>query len=108
MSKWILLAALSGMALVGGTVNASAASVSAGFAQGFCRGQWVRNMQSHTSICSYCQVSPATGRPTGRPRCDFFVCDDGGSCEWVVIERRTPTGRWKNVRPSVAGTAVTR
>ncbi len=102
MSKRIVLSLLAAMALAGTTDHAVAMSVPQGFAHGFCQGQWVHNMDTHTSICAYCQVSATTGRPTGKPRCDFFVCDESGSCEWQVVERRSPKGRWLNVRPSAS------
>jgi hypothetical protein len=100
MYKWVIVGLLCGVAFASTASNALAASVPEGFAQGFCKGQWVRNMSAHTSICAFCQVSPTTGKPTGRPRCDFFVCDDSGYCEWQTVEKRSPRGRWSNVRPS--------
>jgi hypothetical protein len=78
--------------------TASALPVSEGAAHALCKGWWTHHMATHTSNCAYCEKDAA-----GKPVCHFFACDEGG-CDYVIVARRVPKGRWQTFAPRVSRT----
>ena len=104
MSKPCLLIVLTFAALVGVPSHASAVPIPQGMANTLCKGDW-RNlgpgMATEIRMCVWCETNAA-----GAPKCDYFLCDQDGLCEWITIERKKPTGPWKVVQPKLPKTAV--
>jgi hypothetical protein len=75
--------------------EASALSVPPAFADQYCQGRWVYNMDLGIRVCAYCQ------HIAGKPRCDYFVCDASYACDWIVVEKRSPRGRWTHPTPVI-------
>lgn len=94
MRKYLVSIALTLAAAIVMPGEASALPISTGLAEGLCRGTWVYHMGTGVRVCAYCQTT------AGRPRCDYFVCDSS-NCEWVVVEKRRPGGRWSRPTPVV-------
>ena len=92
MSRSILLIALILAAITAVPREASALLVPPAMAEQLCQGSWVYNMNAGVKICAYCQ------KIEGKPRCDYFVCD-ASSCDWIVVEKRKPRGRWTHPTP---------
>jgi hypothetical protein len=95
MSKSLVLIALTLTAIVATPREASAIPIPVGLAQGLCKGWWYINMNTGVNICSYCEKTPA-----GTTKCDYFVCDES-SCDWIVVEKRKPKGRWIHPTPVI-------
>jgi len=94
MRKCLVLGALTLAAMATIPGPASALPISTGLAEGMCKGVWVYNMDTGVRVCAYCQ------KIADRPRCDYFVCDSS-NCEWIVVERRKPGGRWSRPTPVI-------
>lgn len=95
MSKSLLLVALALAAIAVTPREASALPLPPTMAEQMCKGSWVRNMDTGVRICAYCE------KTEGKPRCDFFVCDESSSCDWIVVEKRNPKGRWSHPKPVI-------
>ena len=94
-----VLAALALFAVaVGMPGTALALLVSEGAAHALCKGWWTHHMATHTSNCAYCEKDAA-----GKPVCHFFACDEGG-CDYVIVARRAPKGRWQTMPPKISRT----
>jgi hypothetical protein len=94
MKKWLVSVALILTTIAVTTHAASALPISTGLAENLCKGTWVHNMETGVRICAYCQ------KTAGKPRCDYFVCDSS-NCEWIIVEKRKPGGRWSRPTPVV-------
>jgi hypothetical protein len=77
--------------------QAAAAPLSEGAAHNLCKGWWTHNMTTHTSNCAYCE------HVNGHSVCHFFACDQSG-CDYIILARRSPKGRWQTLVPRVPRT----